>query len=217
MREITGWNPTTDRLTLIQGVGDLYFNIDEDELNDSMAANAGAAITAAIAAGERVGPIRGGINFTAQPNYEQINLDGVREASLFSKRLVDYSVRLSFSAARVTMPNLRRFLDKTVTEVIGNGLTKLEQNTGADVCAWPNYIGNIALRVAYSDCVDEQGDPVDPVPALFVLRNALNDAGISLGTEDRNVGVTAVDFMGHYEDLDDSPFAIYLPTVNAGS
>jgi hypothetical protein len=52
------------------------------------------------------------------------------------------------------------------------------------------------------------------VPAVFIFKNVINDAGISFGSEDKQVGVIDVDFMGHYDPATptEAPFSIFIKT-----
>jgi hypothetical protein len=206
MKELHGYDATTIK-DLIQGVGNGYFNWNLADLRDPTEADpVGSAKSAAL----KIGATRGGLNISIKPNYQSINLDGVRESTKNSKRLVDYTARVSFSLAQHNVANLRKILDRSrsVAYASPNGLTEITEDMTTN-CGWPDYIANIGFEILYGDCNNT-------VPAIIIIKNVLNDAGITITTADKEVGVSQVDFMGHYDPATptESVFSIFIkPSV----
>jgi hypothetical protein len=205
MRELVGVTANSIK-RYVQGTGRAWFNISTTDLDDPTEADPiGAATSAAIA----IGATRGGFSFSAVPNYEAVQMDGVRESSVNSQRLIDYNATLGFSIGEFSVANLLKVLDrsKSTAIVAPNGLTRIEEDIATNGCAWPNYINNVALEVAYGDCDNTKA-------AVIVLNKVVNKGGIRLQTEDRQVGVSQVEFMAHYDGVK-SPWQIWVVTPAA--
>jgi hypothetical protein len=202
MKEIFGFNASSI-LETIQGVGEGAFGWDLTQLRDGTETD---PFNAALVGATRFGATRGGFQFTATPVYEDVNLDGARPNTKNNKRLIHYDVKLSFSAAQLTPAKLLKYLDGAKSTVIANGLTEVTQDMA--LCGWPTYIPNVGFAITYGDC-DQ------PLPAIFILKNALSDAGISISTADKQVNVADVEFTGHFDPATptEAPWSIFIPTV----
>ena len=208
MRELTGLNANSVKKQVF-GTGRAWFNIDETILaTPTQADPIGAATAAAIA----IGATRGGFDFSLVPQYESVEMDGMREGTKNSKRLIYYMAKMGFSAGETSVANLEKFLDRSKKNVLAapNALTVIEEDLSTTGCTWPAYLTNIALEVAYGDCDNTKA-------AVFVLRNVVNEAGVSITFEDKKVNVSKVEFTGNYDPAAPTKgcWAIYVPPFTA--
>jgi hypothetical protein len=201
--ELHGFDATTLAASL-RGAGKAYLNIDLTQLDDPTETD---PVNASLVGSIAIGATRGGLNFSITPVYQNVDFDGVTEATKNNKRLIYNEVRLGFSAGKNSIANLLAFIDRSKSTVIANGLTRIEEDIAA--CDWPDYLTNIAFLTTYGDCAAN-----NPYPAVFVLLNPLNSGGVTIQTQDQGVAVSDVEFMAHYDPATPlaSPYRLYVKT-----
>ena len=160
-------------------------------------------------AGKCLGATQGGGTITIKPTFRQISVDG---AFGRVKGLADvgaWECSISATLIETTAENLR----------LGIGVASIEKSTtpagyniikGKSGIEDSDFVGNITWigKLAGSD-----------KPLMFIIKNGLNEDGLSYQVQDENEGKIGVTFYG-YNDLADfvsaevnPPFELYIPEV----
>lgn len=163
----------------------------------------------AKAAGKCLGATQGGGTITIKPTFRQISVDG---AFGRVKGLADvgaWECSISATLIETTAENLR----------LGIGVASIEKSTtpagyniikGKSGVEDSDFVDNITWigKLAGSD-----------KPLMFIIKNGLNEDGLSYQVQDENEGKIGVTFYG-YNDLADfvsaevnPPFELYIPEV----
>ena len=164
-------------------------------------ANAGAlktAITAAIngtsgALGTILGATRGGGSFTITREIRTPEVDGRRYGYKGDSFVDSVDARLSTTLIEITLDNLKNALGSA--EVTGTSPKEtLKLGTAIDTT---DYLTNICWV----------GDISDGRYVLICLKNALNQADLTLTWSDKNEGTLPVEFHAKQAALDDYDYA----------
>ena len=163
----------------------------------------------AKSAGKCLGATQGGGTITIKPTFRQISVDG---AFGRVKGLADvgaWECSISATLIETTAENLR----------LGIGVASIEKSTtptgyniikGKSGVEDSDFVDNITWigKLAGSD-----------KPLMFIIKNGLNEDGLSYQVQDENEGKIGVTFYG-YNDLADfvsaevkPPFELYIPEV----
>lgn len=188
---------TPEKLLLDAGAFFIDFDIETDTFDD------------AVAAGKLLGATRGGGQFEATPEIRSIEVDGVKGKAKGLQVIDAWAVKMTANVLEVTKEGLAKAL--TASEVDSATNEKYEIIKAKNYIDLTDYIENITWVGTLSGASE---------PVIIQIYNAINTAGLTLQTEDKNEAVIAMTFEGHYDDteLDNPPFAIYYPkTTPPGS
>ena len=164
-------------------------------------ANAGALKTALAAAvsgttgalGTILGATRGGGSFTVTRDTRQPEADGRRYGYKGDTFVDSVDARLSTTLIEITLDNLKDALGSaTVTGTSPKETLKLGTAIGTS-----DYLTNICWV----------GDISDGRYVLICLKNALNEADLTLTWADKNEGTLPVEFHAKQSSLDDYDYA----------
>lgn len=168
----------------------------------SSIANAGAlkdAIQAAVtgassgALGEIIGATRGGGSFTVTRDIRQPEADGRRYGYKGDSFVDSVDARLSTTLIEITIDNLKMALGSAVI----SGSSPKQTLKLKTAIAKADYLTNICWV----------GDMADGRYVLICLKNALNEADLSLTWADKNEGTLPVEFHAKQSNLDDYDYA----------
>lgn len=187
LTQYSGFNAqTADRLLLDAGA--FYKNFDMDTL-----------------AGALLGATRGGGEFSAVPDIRAIEVDGVKGSAKGLNALDTWTVTLTANLLELSAESLALAL--TTGAVDTGSHADYDIVTAANAIALGHYIDNIAWvgRLSGSN-----------KPVVILIYNALNTAGLTLTTADKDEAVVPVTFSANYDatDLDTPPFRIYYPKLS---
>lgn len=156
----------------------------------------------AVTAGKLLGATKGGGEFSAVPVIRQIEVDGVKGKAKGLEILDYWDVYIKANVLEVTKDTLKAAL--CAADVEETTSTKYMLIKGRNAIKAEDYIDNITWVGTLSGS-DE--------PVIIKVKNALNTDGLKITTQDKNEGVVATTFYGHYDaaNLDEPPFEIYYP------
>jgi hypothetical protein len=186
MTQYSGFSATTaDRLILDAGA--FYKNFDITTLTGTL-----------------LGATRGGGEFSAVPDIRPIEVDGVKGSAKGLNALDSWTVTLTANILEISAAALALSLTTGSVDTATN--PDYDIVTAANAIALSHYIDNVAWvgRLSGSN-----------KPVVIIISNALNTAGLTLTTEDKNEAVLPVTFSANYDstDLDTPPFKIYYPKL----
>lgn len=156
----------------------------------------------AVAAGKLLGASRGGGEFTATPEIRKIEIDGVHGSAKGLTVIDSWEVKMTANILEITKETLAKALtSSTVDSLTNEEYDIIRANNDIDIAS---YVDNITFVGTKSGSAE---------PLIIQIYNAINTSGLTLTTEDKNEAVIAMEFEGHYDsdDLDNPPFAIYVP------
>lgn len=156
----------------------------------------------AVAAGKLIGATRDGGEFSAVPDIRQINVDGVKGRAKGLETLDSWDVYIKANVLEIN--------EETIKYALASAKVSESENTDYDQIKAKNnielsdYIENITWVGTLSG---------SDKPVIIQVFNALNTDGLKLTVKDKNEGVIAMTFYGHYEtkDLNTPPFNILYP------
>jgi hypothetical protein len=156
----------------------------------------------AVIAGKLLGATRGGGQFSAVPEIRSIEVDGVKGKAKGLQVIDSWEVKMTANVLEVTKDGLAKALTASEIDTTTNldyDIIKAKNNIELT-----DYIDNITF-------VGKKSGTEEPV--IIQIYNALNTTGLTLQTQDKGEAVIAMEFDGHYDDvdLDSPPFAIYYP------
>jgi len=181
---------TTESLILDAGAFFLDFDIEEDTFES------------AVQAGKLLGATRGGGQFSAIPEIRSIEVDGVKGKAKGLQVIDSWEVKMNANVLEITKENLARALTASEVDEVANETHDIIK--AKNCIDLTDYIENITWLGTKSGSAE---------PLIIQIFNALNTSGLTLQTQDQNEVVAAMEFEGHYDDvdLDNPPFAIYYP------
>lgn len=160
-------------------------------------------------AGKCLGATQGGGTITIKPTFRQISVDGAFGRVKGLADVGTWECSISATLIETTAENLR----------LGIGVASIEKSTtptgyniikGKSGIEDSDFVDNITWigKLAGSD-----------KPLMFIIKNGLNEDGLSYQVQDENEGKIGVTFYG-YNDLADfvsaevnPPFELYIPEV----
>lgn len=153
-----------------------------------------------------IGATQGGGSFSAVPTVRRIEIDGVKGAAKGLEALDEWVVTITANVKEVTAESIALALASAKTAPTEGAPTGYTRITANNAIGLEDYLENITWVGRLSGSAD---------PVIIVVKNALCTNGLSLTMADKNEGVIALTFTGHYdpEDLDTPPFEIYYPEV----
>lgn len=156
----------------------------------------------AVTAGKLLGATRGGGQFSAMPEFRNLEVDGVKGKAKGLQVIDAWEVKMSANVLEVTREGMARALASTAVDTATS--TTHDIVTARNQVNLTDYVDNITF-VGTKSGSDQ--------PVIVQIYNALNKNGLTLQTQDKGEAVIAMDFEGHYDDsdLDSPPFAIYYP------
>lgn len=181
---------TAENLLLDAGAFFVNYEIDTDTFDT------------AVTAGKLLGATRGGGQFEATPEIRKLEVDGVKGAAKGLTVIDSWEVKMTANVLEVTKEGLARAL--TASEVDTSSNEDFDIIKAKNNIELTDYIDNITW-------IGKKSGTADPV--IIQIYNAINTTGLSLQTQDKDEAVIAMEFEGHYGelDLDNPPFAIFYP------
>lgn len=162
--------------------------------------------TPATASAKLIGATAGGGSFSAVPTIRNIEVDGIKGATMGFVTIDEWTVNLTANLKELTVNNLKMALatGKSASSTSPANYTKI---TASNELADTDYMDNLTWVGRMSGSA---------TPIIIVVKNALCTNGLTLTTADKAEGVVAVTVTGHYDpsDLADVPFEIYYPTIS---
>ena len=152
-----------------------------------------------------LGATRGGNSFAIEQEIYEPEIDGSPGPLKGTRRIIEVRPRLTANLIEVTRENILLALagaDSTptpdTTAATHDSITRTRNIIGAD------YIKNIALVGTISGS-DE--------PAIFMVKDGLQDENFELGSENRGEGVLTITFTGHFDpdNMGVEPWEIRYP------
>lgn len=156
--------------------------------------------------GTPIGATRGGSTFTYTPELKDIGFDGAPGKVMGMKRIVGATVTLDVNLLEVTPDIL-----KLATPGLGAADypaspagTKSHDLLTASLAIASSEYKNIAL---VAEVNGKTGS------AIVVIKNALANSPLGISCTEKEEGVIAITFEGHFDgsDLTEVPFEIYMP------
>lgn len=156
----------------------------------------------AVAAGKLIGATRDGGEFSAVPEIRQINVDGVKGRAKGLEKLDSWDVYIKANVLEVNEETIKYALASA--EVSESENTDYDQIKAKNNIELSDYIENITWVGTLSG---------SDKPVIIQVFNALNTDGLKLTVKDKNEGVIAMTFYGHYDtsELNTPPFNILYP------
>lgn len=155
----------------------------------------------AVTAGKLLGATQGGGTFSAVPTVRNILIDGVKGSAKGLQQIDEWVVTLMANIKEVTQDSITNALGAAT---VADGSTGYKKITANNYIQLTDYIDNVVWvgKLSKTD-----------TPVIIEVLNAISLGGISLNMADKNEGLIATTFTGHYDDtdLDSPPFAIYYP------
>ena len=196
IKPYTGYSKNTaDRLQLDAGAFFKNFKVGTDTY--ATAKVAGKCLGATIKGGE----------FSAKPNFRQIEVDGLKNRTKGQTLIDGWETYIKATFAEITTETLIRALGVADSETVTDGYDKI---TGRDVILDKDHIENIT----WVGCLLGEDKPI-----IIQVYNALNEDGLTLAVADKDNGKTEVKFFGYNaEEVYETdapitpPFAIFRPT-----
>lgn len=151
--------------------------------------------------GTLLGATKGGSQLTIEQEIKNMEVDGARGPVVGSRRITMVKVSLTVNFIEHTLENLKRLIvgsASAIEEVNWNKITRSLAIVDGD------FLSNIALIGEVSGDSDGVG---------VVLDNCICDSNFELSFADKEEGVIAATFTGHFDpsDLDTEPWAIIWP------
>lgn len=197
MKKYSGFTTDTAKSLLLNaGAYFKNFDIDEDTFDS------------AVAAGKLLGATLGGGEFSAVPTIRQIEVDGIAGRAKGLEVVDSWEVYLKANVLEIKKDTLVAGLVSADVDTTTN--TDYDIVTARNNIELTDYIENITWVGTLSGSDD---------PVVIVVKNALNNDGLTLTTQDKNQAVISMTFYGHYtqNDLDTPPFEIYYPKASAST
>lgn len=192
MKTYSGYTEkTTENLLLDAGAFFKNFNMEEDTFET------------AVEAGKLIGATRGGGEFSAVPTIRKIEVDGIKGRAKGAETLDEWEVYIKANVLEVTEETIKNALCAAETEEIYENYTTIKGKTAIGLA---DYIDN----VTWVGTISKTDKPV-----IIQVFNAINTEGLKLATQDKNEGTISMTFYGHYTSMDEPPFAIHYPKVEA--
>lgn len=194
MKTYSGYtDETAKNLLLDAGAFFKNFNMSEDTFET------------AVKGGKLLGATRGGGEFSAVPTIRQIEVDGVKGRAKGLESLDSWDVYIKANVLEVSEDTIKGALCASSKEEVYEKYTTIR---GKNIIELTDYIDNITWVGTLSG---------NNEPVIIQVFNALNTEGLKLQTQDKNEGIIAMTFYGHYEDLNTPPFDIHYPKESAGA
>ncbi len=186
---LTGLTPDTPKKLLLDAGA---FFADYDMENDTF--------DSAIAAGKLLGATKGGGSASFVASMRKVEIDGVRGDVKGLSQIERWDVKIGANVVEFTSDVIQKALGASRT-VDGTTYTEIR---GKNCLDETDYIGNITWVGTLSG---------NENPVIIQIFNALNTKGLELSVEDKGEATTELEFVGHYEMVNNSepPFAIFYP------
>ena len=194
-KRLTGYTEQTmnNRQT---GAGAYFKNYDIE--NDTF--------TTAVEAGNLLGATQGGGSFTAKPIITATEVDGVPSDAVGMENIDGWEVEMTANILEVTAEAIQNALGASTSSETTIGTQTYKKITGKSYLEASDYINNITFLGAMSG-FDE--------PVIIQIYNAIAMEGININPQDKKSSVLSTKFKAHvsFENLDEPPFAIYVPVT----
>lgn len=151
-----------------------------------------------------IGATSGGNSITFEPQYREIEIDGVKGKAKGASQIESWEASLTVNVIEFNKDVYLHALgasDAEDVEILEAEYSKITAKNAVTVC---DYVDNVTLITSKSGSAD---------PVIFQLYNALNTSGFDAEYQDGDDTVTELVFEAHYDfdDLDTPPFAIFEP------
>jgi hypothetical protein len=155
--------------------------------------------------GTLIGATRGGNTFTYTPELKDIGFDGAPGKVMGMKRIVGATVTLDVNLLEVT-PDILKLATPGLgaADYPASPGTKTHDLLTASLTIASSEYKNIALVAEVNGKTDT---------AIVVIKNALANSPLGISCTEKEEGVIAITFEGHFDgsDLTEVPFEIYMP------
>ena len=159
----------------------------------------------AVSDGKLIGATRGGGEFSATPTIRKIEIDGIKGRAKGMSRLDEWEAYIKANVLEVTEETIKAAL---CAANVSETYEKYKTFEGKNDIELDDYIEN----VTWIGTLSGSGEPV-----VIQVFNALNTDGLKVTTQDKNEGVLAMTFYGHYDDPKKPPFAIHYPKAETAT
>lgn len=158
--------------------------------------------------GDLLGATSGGVNFTIEPTYRTIEVDGTGHTSTKGLKVLESAIGTAVANIKeLTLENIRKSLNGKVRDARPD-----EAPSGYKVVESKRYIddGDYLENVAVVGRLSGTNEPI-----IAILDNALSTTGLNIQTEDNNEAVVEQTFEAHADDeqldKEEFPWRIYYP------
>lgn len=167
--------------------------------------------------GTLIGATRGGNTFTYTPELKDIGFDGAPGKVKGMKRIVGATVTLDVNLLEVT-PDILKLATPGLGAADYPGASESSSSTTSGSSSSPKThdLLKASLTIASSEykniaLVAEVNGKTNP--AIVVIKNALANSPLGISCTEKEEGVIAITFEGHFDgsDLTEVPFEIYMP------
>ena len=160
--------------------------------------------TSAVEAGKLLGATQGGGSFTAKPVITATEVDGVPSDAVGMENIDGWEVEMTANILEVTAEAIKNALGAAAITETTVGDQTYKKVTGKANLDAEDYIENITFLGSMSG-YDE--------PVIIQVFNAIAVDGINITPQDKKSSVITTKFKAHvsFENLDEPPFAIYVP------
>lgn len=191
MKTITGFNENTAQNLMVDaGAVFVNFDIEKDTLE--------------TAKDKLIGATSGGNEFKAEPEFRDIQIDGVKGKVKGLNLLESWEVTFKTNLLEFKKETFAYALAGAETEEVQVNEHKYTKISGKNQVTVCDYIDNIT----YVGNISGSDNPV-----IIQIYNCLNTEGLTVTPKDGDDIVAELTFEGHYsaDKLDNPPFAIYYP------
>jgi hypothetical protein len=157
--------------------------------------------------GTLIGATRGGNVFKVETEQRLMEVDGAHGPVKGGKRNTNIVVTLTANFIEITKELLAMTQPGSSTTAVGtthNKITRTADILAADYVTNVAIVGNVTGTTEYVVCV---------------VKNTLADGSLEVSFTDKDEGVIAANFIGHFDPdaLDTEPWDIYWPIVSSSS
>lgn len=154
-------------------------------------------------AGKLIGATIGGGEFAAVPEIRQVEVDGVKGKAKGLEIVDSWDVHINATVLEIKESVLKDALCAS-DAADSTTATDYREITARNNIELTDYIDNITWVGTLSGSDN---------PVIIQIYNALDLAGLTLTTQDKNQSSVTMEYSGHYkqDDLDTPPFKIFYP------
>ena len=186
----TGYTSQTAKRFLMDA-GVVFANCTFDELTG-------------LPVGNPLGATSGGVTFTIEQNYRDIEVDGTSHTKVKGNKVLESAfATVTINLKEITAENIRKALNGELTENTPTGYSTI---TTKRYLEDTDYISNLVIAGKLSG-TDKQ--------AHFILYNVVSTGGIEIGMEDNGEAIIELTFEAHADvdqlHADKFPWDIQFP------
>ena len=158
-----------------------------------------------------LGATRGGNIFLVEQDIKNMPVDGARGPMKGSRRAIEIRPRITANLLEIDTAALLKILPGSVATDYPSTIAKTHDSIKRirDIIEG-DYLTNVAI-VGEISGADEA--------VICMVKEALSDENMSLSTVDKDEGVIAITFTGHFDpnNLDEEPWEIRFPIITEGT